>query len=75
MLFTIVNYPLDVFVILARFQSVLCGGLSFFMFATPILIHRLTMKYVLNMTLDRETKTFEVTTYSIILRRKKMQFA
>lgn len=55
-------------------QSVLCGGLSFFMLGTPILIHRMTMKYVLNMTLDRETKTFEVTTYSIILRKKKMQF-
>jgi len=55
-------------------QSVLCGGLSFFMLATPIFIHRLTMKYVLNMTLDPETRTFEVTTYSIILRKKKMQF-
>jgi len=55
-------------------QSAIGGGFAFFFMGTPILIHHFTKKYVIHMTLDNADKSFEVTTYSFLLKKKKIKF-
>lgn len=55
-------------------KSALGGGMAFFFFATPILIHTFTKKYVIQLTFDQDSKEFEATTYSLFLTKKKFKF-
>ena len=46
--------------------------LSFFTFATPILIHYVSKKYVTQLNYDKVTDTYTAITYSLFLRKKEV---
>merc|ERR1712121_91794 len=52
------------------------GGafLSFFTFATPLLIHWVSKKYVTEMLYNRIENTYTAITYTFLLRRKQITF-
>jgi len=56
-------------------KSALTGGFGLIFFLTPVLIHTIAKKYVLELTLDDESKEFEATTYNLFLQKKKLKFA
>jgi len=60
----------------ANLPVVLAGGafLSFFTFATPLLIHWVSKKYVTEMLYNRIENTYTAVTYSFLLRRKQITF-
>lgn len=55
-------------------KAILTGSVSFFVFATPLLIHFFTSRYVLHLYYDPPTKVFTATTYSLFVRPKDMKF-
>jgi len=48
--------------------------LSFFTFATPILIHQISKKYVTQLNYNKLEDTYTAMTYSFFLRRKEIKF-
>ena len=46
--------------------------LSFFTFATPILIHQISKKYVTQLNYNKLEDTYTAMTYSFFLRRKEV---
>lgn len=50
------------------------GVTSFFIFLTPVLLHIVTKRYVIEMSLNEQTGKYTATTYSLFLRLKKLQF-
>jgi transmembrane protein 70 len=46
--------------------------LSFFTFATPLLIHFISKKYVTEMYYNKAKDSYTAITYSLLLRRKKV---
>ena len=46
--------------------------LSFFTFATPLLIHHMSKKYVTEMNYNKLEDTYTAITYSLFLRRKEV---
>jgi len=60
----------------ASLPVVVAGGafLSFFTFATPLLIHWVSKKYVTEMLYNRIENTYTAVTYSFLLRRKQITF-
>lgn len=47
--------------------------LSFFTFATPLLIHYVSKKYVTELYYNRVTDTYKAVTYSLLLRKKEVR--
>jgi len=60
----------------ASLPVVVAGGafLSFFTFATPLLIHWVSKKYVTEMLYNRIENTYTAITYTFLLRRKRITF-
>jgi len=60
----------------ASLPFVVAGGafLSFFTFATPLLIHWVSKKYVTEMLYNRIENTYTAVTYSFLLRKKEITF-
>merc|ERR1712142_711167 len=60
----------------ASLAFIAAGGafLSFFTFATPLLIHWVSKKYVTEMLYNRIEITYTAVTYSFLLRRKQITF-
>ena len=58
----------------ASLPFVVAGGafLSFFTFATPLLIHWVSKKYVTEMLYNRIENTYTAVTYSFLLRKKEV---
>jgi len=50
------------------------GVASFFIFLTPVLLHIVTKRYVIEMSLNERTGKYTATTYSLFLRLKKLEF-
>ena len=48
--------------------------LSFFTFATPLLIHWVSKKYVTELLYNKIDDTYTAVTYSLLLRKKKINF-
>jgi len=48
--------------------------MSFFTFATPLMVHYMSKKYVTEMYYNRITDTYTAITYSLFLRKKQIQF-
>jgi len=48
--------------------------MSFFTFATPLLVHFVSKKYVTEMYYNKITDTYTAITYSLFLRKKQIQF-
>merc|ERR1711944_339370 len=48
--------------------------LSFFTFATPILIHHVSKKYVTELNYNKLEDTYTAITYSLFLRKKEIKF-
>jgi len=60
----------------ASLAVVAAGGafLSFFTFATPLLIHYVSKKYVTELLYNKIENTYTAVTYSFLLRRKEITF-
>ena len=48
--------------------------MSFFTFATPLMVHYMSKKYVTEMYYNRITDTYTAITYSLFLRKKQVSF-
>ena len=49
--------------------------MSFFTFATPLLVHYVSKKYVTEMYYNRMTDTYTAITYSLFLRKNQVRVA
>ncbi|KAJ0177110.1 hypothetical protein K1T71_007119 [Dendrolimus kikuchii] len=52
----------------------LCSVVGFFTFVTPILLHLITKKYVIEMSYNPVTSTYKATTINFFLARKQLEF-
>lgn len=55
-------------------RAILTGGVSFFIFVTPLLIHFITSRYVLHLYYRPDTGVFTASTYNLFVREKQIQF-
>ncbi|XP_017775131.1 PREDICTED: transmembrane protein 70 homolog, mitochondrial [Nicrophorus vespilloides] len=51
-----------------------CSFVGFFTFATPILLHFVTKKYVIKLDYDRVNGSYIATTYNVLCMEKKLEF-
>ncbi|XP_014247854.1 transmembrane protein 70 homolog, mitochondrial [Cimex lectularius] len=51
-----------------------CSFVGFFTFVTPLLLHLVTRKYVLNITYSSKEDSYTATVYTLFLRRKNVTF-
>lgn len=49
-----------------------CGVVGFFTFVTPVLLHLITKKYVINMSYDKDSNVYTATLINFFLIRKKV---
>lgn len=50
------------------------GAVGFFTFVTPILLHSVTKKYVINLTFNPDKETYTAETLTFFLRKQKLEF-
>ena len=61
---------------LPAFAAAAVGGVvGFFILVTPVLLHLVTKRYVIRMTLDDKTGQFTAFTYTLLLRERKTSFS
>lgn len=52
----------------------ICSVVGFFTFITPLLLHFITKKYVIEIHYDADTSTYSATTLNFFLARKRVSF-
>lgn len=52
----------------------LCSVAGFFAFVTPVLLHLVVKKYVIEMDYNRTTDEYTATTISLLMRKKKVSY-